>query len=192
MDKYSIPLSLIAAVDRKLLIGVDGERMPWHLPDDLRHFRRLTTGKPVIMGRRTFESIGRPLPKRLNIVLTRGSSIASIEGVLQTAADFPAARRIAEEWIAAANPQPAQELPDASDAEVMVIGGADVYAQALPCSDRLYLTEIDAEFVGNNHFPPFARMQPGWAEVSREAHQAGDGLAYAFVQYDRKADQGDI
>lgn len=165
--------------------------MPWHLPDDLRHFRRLTTGKPVIMGRRTFESIGRPLPQRLNIVLTRGKSLTPIDGALQIAADLQTARRLAADWIAAADQMSARSSPDASAAEVMVIGGADVYAQALPFADRLYLTEIDAEFVGNNHFPAFAQMQPGWIESSREIHRTDDGLVYAFVQYDRRTDQGD-
>ncbi len=173
-------LSMIAAIDRNRLIGVDSTHMPWHLPQDLRHFRDATLGKPVIMGRRTFESIGRPLPRRLNLVLTRSASIEPIAGQLQVAADLASARRQAEAWLAERQVAPA-------DAEVMVIGGADVYSQALESADRLYLTEIDAAFTGNVHFPEFRHLQPGWAEVSREIHRAEppDDFAYSFVVYDR-------
>ncbi|WP_418321243.1 dihydrofolate reductase [Piscinibacter sakaiensis] len=177
-------LSLIAALDRNRLIGVDGVRMPWHLPQDLRHFRRTTTGRPVIMGRRTFESIGKPLPGRLNIVLSRSGAIEAIAGKLQPAASLSDARRIAEDWIAA------QTAGSPLDPEVMVIGGADVYAQAIDGADRLYLTEIDAAFDGNVHFPAFREMQPGWIESSRETHRAEppNDFAYSFVTYDRLAE----
>lgn len=177
-DIHPTRLCLIAAMDRRRLIGVRGERMPWHLPEDLKHFRRTTMGRPVIMGRRTHRSIGRPLPGRLNIVLTRGDAVAELPGQLVTAPDLATARRLAEQWLAA-QPAPA---PD----EVFVIGGAEVYAQALGAADRLVLTEIDAEFEGDNHFPPFRDL--GWTEVARETHHAAppNDFDYAFVTYHRQ------
>lgn len=183
MDHPHLRLSMIAAVDRHLLIGVDSLRMPWHLPDDLRHFKRLTMGKPMIMGRRTFESIGRPLPGRLNLVVTRGHAIAAIDGLLQTAPSLADARRVAEDWVrrrAGGSTAPA-------DPEVMVIGGAQIYTQALPDADRLYLTEIDRAYDGNVHFPDFRQLQPGWVETAREPHrgQGDPDPAYAFVTYER-------
>lgn len=177
-DDRPTRLCLIAAMDRQRLIGVRGERMPWHLPEDLKHFRRTTLGRPVIMGRRTYGSIGRPLPGRLNIVLTRGHAIDDVPGQLLTAPDLGTARRLAEQWLAT-QPAPA---PD----EVFVIGGAEVYAQALAAADRLVLTEIDATFDGDNHFPPFLEL--GWTEVSRETHHAAppNDFDFTFVTYDRQ------
>ncbi len=188
MRNDPIRLSLIAAIDRNRLIGVDSERMPWHLPDDLRHFKRLTLGKPVIMGRRTFESIGRPLPGRLNIVVTRGGSIDPIEGQLQVASDLASARRLGEAWIRQQETPQAEPTDADRTPELMVIGGAQIYAQALPDAARLYLTEIDAEYSGNNHFPDFAQMEPGWAEIDRDSRRASNDTepSYAFVTYDRK------
>lgn len=183
MDHPHIRLSMIAAVDRHLLIGVDSKRMPWHLPDDLRHFKRLTMGKPMIMGRRTFESIGRPLPGRLNLVVTRGQAIAAIDGLLQMAPSLAEARRVAEDWIRGRAGDPTAP----ADPEVMVIGGAQIYTQTLADADRLYLTEIDRAYEGNVHFPAFRQLQPGWTETSREHHRGpgADDPAYAFVTYDR-------
>ncbi len=184
MGTAPIRLSLIAAIDRNRLIGIDGERMPWHLPDDLRHFKQQTLGKPIIMGRRTFESIGRPLPGRLNIVLTRGSGVDAIAGQLEIAADLTAAQRLAEAWIR--QPSPGKTAPQAP-AEVMVIGGAQVYEQSIDHADRLYLTEIDAEFAGNNFFPPYRQMSPGWIEIERDSRlsQTDGSPDFAFVTYDR-------
>ena len=189
MSKDPVRLSLIAAIDRNRLIGIDSERMPWHLPDDLRHFKRMTLGKPVIMGRRTFESIGKPLPGRLNIVLTRGHPFAAITGMLQPAIDLATARCLAEDWI---RQRPTDQAPPPGTdgrptPEAMVIGGAQIYAQALDAADRLYLTEIDAEFAGNVHFPAFENMQPGWTETARESHRGTTAGApsFAFVTYDR-------
>ena len=171
-------LCLIAAMDRHRLIGVDSERMPWHLSEDLRHFKRTTLGRPVIMGRKTHTSIGRVLPGRLNIVLTRGQAVTPVPGQLAAACDLGNARQLAGRWL--------DEHPDAPR-EVFVIGGADVYAQSIEIADRLVLTEIDASFEGNNHFPAFRDMQPGWTELHRETHRAGgsDNFDYAFVTYQR-------
>lgn len=173
-------LSLIAAIDRRRLIGVDGVRMPWHLPADLRHFRALTLGKPIIMGRRTHESIGRALPGRFNIVLTRGHTVAPQPDLLKTAADIATARIMARDWLARS------ALGSTTPPEVMVIGGADVYAQTIEDADRLYLTEIDAEFEGTEYFPAFRELKPGWREVARDPHRdVQSGLHHAFVIYER-------
>jgi len=158
-------LCLIAALAANRVIGAQG-RLPWHLPDDLRHFKRLTEGHPVIMGRRTWESIGRPLPGRRNIVVSRRPGYA------------------------AAGAQVAASLDDAlalcaGAPRVFVIGGADLYAAALPIADVLELTEIGAEFEGDTRFPAFERED--WREVRREARQSADGLRFDFVRYERAA-----
>jgi len=158
-------LVLIAAVARNGVIGSDN-RLPWHLPEDLRHFRELTTGRAVIMGRRTWESLPerfRPLPGRRNIVVTRNPGYAAPGAVL--AASLPAA------------------LAAAGEDEAFVIGGAELYAAALPLAERLELTEIDRDFVGDAHFPA---LDPGqWHEVARTTQIAESGLGYAFVRYRR-------
>lgn len=156
-------ISIISAMARERIIGI-GNRLPWHLPEDLRHFKRLTMGHHIVMGRKTFESIGRPLPGRTTVILTRDAAYHQ-PGCL-TAASLEAA-------VAACG----------EDDEVFFVGGADVYAQALPLADRLYLTEIDAEFAGDARFPEFDACQ--WRESDRQ-HQIGEGgLRYAFVTLDR-------
>ena len=176
--------SLIAAADRDGVIGiVDGAvmRLPWHLPDDLRHFKRVTMGRPVLMGRRTWQSIGRPLPGRLNVVLTRDAAFAPQGAVV--AHDLDSARRIVRDALRGAG------SGSGSDAhEAFVIGGAEVFAQFLPIADRLHLTEIDHAFDGNCVFAPFARgaaARVGWRETERERHDGEQGFAYDFVVYDR-------
>ncbi len=160
-----IDLVLVVARARNGVIGVDG-RLPWHLPADLRRFKALTVGKPVIMGRKTFESIGKPLPGRHNIVLT-GTADWHAEGVT-------VASNLAEA-IAAAGLD-----PRARASEIMVIGGARVYAEALPSATRLELTEVDAAPAGDTHFPPLDPAR--WRETAREAHAGtGDQPAFAFV-----------
>lgn len=161
-------LSLVVAMDRGRLIGRDGG-LPWHLPEDLRRFRAITMGKPIIMGRRTHDSIGRVLPGRRNIVLSRD-------------ADYRAP---------GCDVYPSLEAALASIAptvEAMVIGGAAVYRQALPRADRLYLTEVDAELEGDVRFPALAEEQ--WREVSAE-HSGRDerhAHAYCFRILERVAD----
>lgn len=155
-------VSLVVARADNGVIGKDNA-LPWHLPADLRHFKRLTLGKPVIMGRRTFESIGKPLPGRENIVLTRDPDWRA-EGVTVAAGlDIALANDVAE---------------------VSVIGGAQVYAVALPLADRIYLTEVHASPEGDTVLPPFG---PDWQEVAREHHAAdGDQPAYSFVTLERR------
>lgn len=151
-------VALIAALDRNRAIGRAGG-MPWHLPDDLARFKRLTLGKPVLMGRRTALSIGRILPGRRNLVLSRRG-------------DAPYAMQ-----------ETVRSLDEAIDAvaatELMVIGGGEIYALALPRATRLYLTEIDvAAQDADTWFPAFDRAR--WREVARTAHAADARHAYAF------------
>lgn len=158
-------LTLIAAVARNGVIGVDN-RLPWRLPADLRHFKALTSGHAVIMGRKTWESLPanfRPLPGRRNIVVTRDASYQAAGATIATS--LPAAIAAAE------------------SGEAFVIGGAELYAAALPVANRLQLTEIDASFEGDTHFPAIDHQQ--WRETLREAHHDDAGFDYAFVTYQR-------
>jgi dihydrofolate reductase len=153
-------VSLIVAMDRDRVIGAGG-RLPWHIPEDLKRFRQLTLGHHVIMGRKTWQSIGRALPGRTNIVLTRQPGFRA-EGV-QVVSSLEDALRLA-----------------AGDAEVFVIGGGELYAQALPLADRLYITEVRGEFAGDTWFPE--PPAGAWQEVSRE-HHAQAGAGYSGFDY---------
>lgn len=159
-------LSIIAAVARNGVIGIDN-RLPWRLPEDLQHFKRLTLGHHLIMGRKTFESIGRPLPGRVTVILTRDPSYR-VQACL-TAGSIEDALRLCGD-----------------DPEVFGVGGAELYAQLLPMADRLYLTEIEADYTGDAFFPAFDRRQ--WQELAREPHVSDTGLAYTFVTYQRRRD----
>lgn len=162
-------IALIAAMGRNRVIGRDGA-LPWRLPADLRHFRRLTTGKPVLMGRKTFESIGRPLPERRNVVITRrfGYQADGCEVFSDLEAAFEAFR---------------------DSPELMVIGGGSIYGQALPRASRIYLTVIDADFDGDAHFPEIDMTS--WRETARSDHAAdGDnGFNYSFRVLERRPPQ---
>jgi len=165
-------VTLIAALARNRVIG-RGNRMPWHIPEDLKRFKALTLGHPVIMGRKTFESIvatlGKPLPGRDNIVVTRAKDYA-----------VPGCRvaHSIEEALAAA----------AGAGEVFVIGGAEIYVLALPLAQRLQLSEIDADIEGDAYFPAFDRS--AWREVSRESRfqEGPEGFRYDFTVYDKLGD----
>ena len=162
-------ISFVVARADNGVIGRDNA-LPWHLPADLRHFKRLTVGKPVVMGRRTFESIGKPLPGRHNIVLTRDPDWRA-EGVTVVA-------NLAEA-IAAAGLDPKTRA-----GEVMIVGGAAVYAEALPVATRVYLTEVHDVPDGDTRLPPFDPAR--WRETARELHPAEDGRpAYSFVTLER-------
>jgi dihydrofolate reductase len=160
---------LVAAVARGAVIGRDGG-IPWRLPEDLAHFRELTMGHSVVMGRRTWESLPdrfRPLPGRANVVVTRNSDW-SAEGA-DRAASVEDALRLLE-----------------AEPEVFVIGGGEIYAAALPYADELHLTEIKAEVEGDTTFPTW---DPGeFEEASRETHVSADGTQFAFVAYRRRRD----
>ena len=159
-------LALVVAVAENGVIGRGGT-LPWHLPDDLKHFKAVTLGKPVLMGRRTFESIGRPLPGRRNLVLSGGPAIATA-GV-ETVATFGEAL---------------QRCADAD--EVCVIGGAAVYAAALPRAQVLHLTRVHAAPVGDVHFPPV--RWDDWHETARSEHPADDrhAAALTFLTLERR------
>ena len=150
-------IAFVVAFDRNKVIGKDGG-LPWRLPDDMRHVRELTTGKPLIMGRRTYDSIGRPLPKRTNIVLTRDPAFGP-EGVLVA--------RTPEEALRLAGDEP----------EIIVFGGAEVFRQFLPQADRIYLTQVDAD-VGGDTFFDFGGTE--WRVLESTHHPADERHAHAF------------
>ncbi|OYV35981.1 MAG: diacylglycerol kinase [Thiomonas sp. 20-64-5] len=154
-------LVLIAAVARNGIIGKDGG-MPWHLPADLQHFKRLTLGHPILMGRRTWDSLGRPLPGRRNIVISRRDDWHA-EGA-DHASSLPAALQLV-----------------AADPLAFVIGGAQLYAQVLPLADGLELTEIDQAFDGDTRFPDWDRSR--FVETARQTQTSPEGWAYHFVSY---------
>ncbi|MBO0696944.1 MAG: dihydrofolate reductase [Zavarzinella sp.] len=162
-------VSFLAAVDRNLVLG-DEKGIPWYLPADLKRFRKLTLGKPIVMGRTTFEHIGRPLDKRPNIVLSRRADFRP-EGV-QVARSIEEALRLAG------------DVP-----EVVVIGGGEVFRAALPWVNRLYLTCVEGEFAGTAYCPAEIPTPPGfeWRETHREAHPADEKNPHAhrFVILDR-------
>jgi dihydrofolate reductase len=158
-------LTVIAAVARNGVIGMDN-RLPWQLPADLKHFRELTTGHAVLMGRKTWESLPakfRPLPGRRNIVITHNGSFRAEGAIVCTSL---------ADAIAAANGD-----------EAFVIGGAELYKAALPLADRLQLTEIDADYEGDTWFPAIDPAR--WRETARETHSDEAGLRYAFVTYQK-------
>ena len=154
---------LVAAIARNGVIGANG-KLPWHLPEDLKHFKNLTLGHPVIMGRRTWESLGKPLPGRENIVISRspgfeasGASVAaSVEAAIALCTGEPVA---------------------------FVIGGAQIYAAALPLADGLVLTEIQQDFEGDTRFPAWDR--DAWRVSQKETHTSANGVRFDFVLYER-------
>jgi dihydrofolate reductase len=162
-------LTLVVALDRDNGIGIDN-RMPWHLPHDLAHFKRVTLGKPVIMGRKTFDSIGRPLPGRRNIVITRNGNW-SHEGA-ERAASLDAAIALLD------------------GASASIIGGAQIFNAAIDLADAMIVTHIDHRFTCDTFFPP---IDPAvWTETARDTHHQPQrdeqpGFDYAYVTYGRSA-----
>ena len=160
----SLPVAIVVAVANNGVIG-RGNALPWDLPDDLQHFKRTTMGRPIIMGRKTFESIGRPLPGRLNIILTRDSAWqapgVSVATSMQQAID------IAED----------QALIDGADS-VVVIGGAEIYRQALPFTSRVFLTRVHGDVQGDAFFDLDQLVE--WREVSRIENPAGARNSHSF------------
>lgn len=151
-------ISIIVAVAKNGVIG-DKNSLLWHLREDMIHFRTITSGHPVVMGRKTYDSIGRPLPKRTNVVITRDTNL-TIEGCTMA--------HSLEEAVA---------LFDKSE-EVFIIGGAQIYRQALPLADRIYLTVIDKEYEGDTSFPEIDYSQ--WREYSREEFARGEEFEHPF------------
>ena len=164
-------ISLIAAVSENGVIGKDND-MPWHISSDLKYFKKVTQGKPVIMGRKTFQSIGKPLAGRTNIVITRDTSYAP-EGVI-IAFTIDMALEIAVNMAQASGGN-----------EVMVIGGAQIYALTINKADRLYFTRVHGEMEGDAFFPEI--IEDDWLELSAEHHKAGakDSHDYSFIVLDR-------
>lgn len=156
-------LTIVVAIDAQRGIGINNT-LPWHLPEDLAHFKRTTTGHPIIMGRKTFDSIGRPLPNRHNIVVTRNpewrhdgvDAVTSLDAAIALVREVPAC----------------------------IIGGAQIFIEALPLVDRLVVTEISKTFDCDTFFPAIDPAQ--WTEVARETHHSdAGGFDYAFVTYQR-------
>ncbi len=157
-------VSLIAAVANNMAIGLKGD-MPWHIPEDLKHFKKLTTGFPVIMGRKTYESLPcGPLKNRKNIVITRKKSLDA-DGVF-----------------VAANPREALELAN-SEEEVFIIGGGEIYNIFLPLADKIYLTEIDSEFPADTFFPLMDKKK--WSIVEQSDKINHNDISFRFVTYMR-------
>lgn len=167
----TVRLALIVAMDRGRCIGLDNN-LPWRLPADLQYFKRITSGRAIVMGRTTFESLGRPLPNRTNIVMTRSQSWEGPIGI-RVVHSLEAALALAEA-IAVVNAQD----------EALVIGGAEIYAAVLPLVSRMYITEVETEVKGDAFFPDFDRSQ--WQEISRERQQdEASGIWFSFVVYER-------
>jgi dihydrofolate reductase len=159
----STRISIIAAIANHRVIGKDNT-LPWHLPEDLKRFRALTIGHHIIMGRKTYESLGRLLPGRTTVIVSRQPGY-SVEGA-------KVAGSLAEALKACGG-----------DEEVFVIGGAEIYRAALQIADRMCLTEIDAEISGDAWFPEFDRAE--WQEKTREKNLSADGLPYSYVNFER-------
>lgn len=157
-------ISLMVVHDKNRVIGYEN-KMPWHLPGELKYFKETTMGKPMIMGRKTFESIGRPLPGRRNIIITRNKEyhhegievVTSLKEAIEIAGNFP---------------------------EIMIIGGEEIFKLALPIADRLYITQIDFEFKGDTYFPQYGEE---WTLAScSEPVDSNQGFTYRYCIYEKK------
>lgn len=157
-------LSTIVAIANNRVIGINNT-LPWHLPEDLKRFRALTMGHHIIMGRKTYDSLGRLLPGRTTVIVTRNQDY-KVEGAL-VAHSLQAAIALCKD-----------------DDEAFLIGGAELYQDGLRHSDKLYITEIDLDVTGDAHFPDFDSSQ--WQEIVREAHVSEQGLKFNYVTYQRK------
>ena len=154
---------LVAAVAANGIIGKDG-KLPWHLPEDLKHFKRVTMGHPVLMGRKTWQSLKGPLPGRENIVITRQAGYEAPGAAV--ASSLEAALALCSE-----------------ESVACVIGGEQVFKESLPLANSLVMTEIGQDFEGDARFPDYDRSQ--WKETQREAHTAANGMRFDFVLYER-------
>lgn len=184
-------VSLLAAVAANGVIGRDGG-LPWHLPADLRYFKRLTMGHTLVMGRRTWESVGRPLPGRRTVVVTRqagwqpaGGPWPEAAGTVEVAGSLEEGLERARALEGAAASALEGSAEPGGPAEVFVVGGAEIYREALPVADRLYLTRIEQDFAGDTHFPAFDPHS--WRRVAcdRRGPEPGVPFAYRFEVWDR-------
>ena len=177
--KHALPeakLSLIVAMAQNRTIGRNNQ-LPWHLPEDLKYFKSVTMGKPIVMGRKTFESIGRPLPGRLNIVITRNSEWQH-PGVT-TASSLQQATVIAAEQAATKQDSRAEMQ------EVMVIGGEEIYRVAIDLADRLYITRVQETIQGDAFFPEY--NESAWQEISRQEPEVQGDTPYFFQVLERSS-----
>lgn len=170
MTTSTLPLALIAALADNRVIGIDN-RLPWHLPADLKHFKAVTLGKPIIMGRKTWDSLGRPLPGRLNLVVSRQADL-KLDGA-EVFASLPAAIARADAWARAQGV-----------GELMLIGGAELYAQGLALAQRLYLTRVHLQPEGDAWFPEFAESDWQLGERHEQAATA-ETPAHAYETWQR-------
>jgi dihydrofolate reductase len=158
-------VTIVVAISENHVIGKDNKLL-WHLPNDLKHFKEITTGHTVIMGRKTYESVGKPLPRRRNIIITRQD--IKIEGC-EVVNSIEAALALCK-----------------AEQEVFIVGGAEIYKLSLHLTDRIYLTIVHKEFEGDSFFPEIDKKV--WKEVSREDHQpdAKNSLPYSFITLERE------
>lgn len=153
-------ISAIVAMSENRVIG-NGNHLPWHLPADLKHFKTLTTGHPILMGRKTYESIGRPLPNRTNIIMTRDTSFQAPGCIVVTSIEKALAH-----------------ATDIGRNEIFIIGGAEIYKQLLPKISRLYMTVVHAKLDGDAFFPELNFAE--WNEITNEKHEADENNEYAY------------
>ena len=166
-------ISLIVAHSSNRVIGVDGQ-LPWHIPDDLKYFKAITIGKPIIMGRKTFDSIGKPLPGRLNIIITKNIDLTIEECVVVN--NLEAAITEAKNYFKTQNTE--QE-------EIFIIGGAQIFKQSMEFVNKIYITEVHAEYAGDVFFDELSDND--WIEVGRDLHDSeNDKIPFSFVIYKKK------
>lgn len=164
-------ISLIACIDEQYGIGCNNQ-LPWDLPEDLRHFKKITSGHPIVMGRKTFESIGKPLPNRSNIILTTEQAFHTP----QSCFSYNSIKSFLEsDWIK-------------EEKEIFIIGGSSIYQQFLPIADRLYLTKIHHTFECDAFFPPFSEVI--WKEVDKQEGEECTDYKYDFYRYERRVKGG--
>lgn len=160
-------ISLMVAHDPNRVIGVNNE-LPWHIPEDLAYFKETTMGKAMVMGRKTYESIGRPLPGRLSIVVTRNKDFFAEDGV-----------------VVVHDLQDAIDKATAYAEEVMIIGGAEIFKLSMAIADRLYITEIQQQFEGDTYFPEYG---DGWTLTNEtEVMKSKTGTSFSYLVYDKKS-----
>ena len=166
-------ISLIVAHSSNRVIGIDGQ-LPWHIPEDLKYFKAITTGKPIIMGRKTFDSIGKPLPGRLNIIITKNTDLIIEECVVVN--NLEAAITEAKNYL---------KMQDSEQEEIFIIGGAQIFKQSMQFVNKIYITEVHAEYEGDVFFGELSSND--WIEVSRDLHDSeNDKIPFSFVIYKKK------
>ncbi len=166
-------ISLIVAHSSNRVIGIDGQ-LPWHIPDDLKYFKAITIGKPIIMGRKTFDSIGKPLPGRLNIIITKKTDLIIDECVVVN--NLEAAILEAKNYF---------KTQDKEQEEIFIIGGAQIFKQSMEFVNKIYITEVHAEYAGDVFFDELSDND--WIEVGRDLHDSqNDKIPFSFVTYNKK------